>query len=286
MHKINKVAPDTQNFLQIISTIDNSIKSLYFIGNLPQQRATSVAIVGTRKPSSYGREIGYQLTYELARRGVIIISGLALGMDGIAHRAALDAGGTTIAILPTSIQDIHPTSHRKLAAEIIEKGGALISEYSPEQTIFKSNFLARNRIVSALSDGVLIVEAAARSGTLATAGFALNQGKPVMAVPGNITSPMSAGCNKLISKGARLIASTEDILEEIGFASNVKQASLPLAYSIEEKAIINLLISGVRDGEILQKQSGLQAAIFNQTLTMLEIDGKVRALGANQWTIT
>ncbi len=176
-------------------------KRLWLCGMLPSERRTAIAIVGTRKPTPYGREVTYQLSYELAKRGVVVISGLALGVDGIAHQAALDAGGTTIAVLPTSIESIHPATHRELARRITENGGALISEYGAGDPVFKTNFVARNRIVTALSDGILITEAAAKSGSLTTANFALEQGRPVMVVPGNITSPMSMGCNNLLRVG-------------------------------------------------------------------------------------
>lgn len=285
MHKINNIAPDDNDFLQIISSIDSSVKRLCYIGTLPTQRHPSIAIVGTRKPTPYGKEVAYKLAYELASKGVIIISGLALGTDGIAHRAALDAKGITIAVIATSLTAIYPAAHRKLAEEIVSKGGALISEYGPDDRIFKRNFLARNRIVSALSDGVLITEAAGRSGTLATANFALQQGKTVMAVPGNITNPMSEGCNRLIRQGAVPITSTADVLEELGLQAGRTQPALPLAYSPEEQAILQLMQSGERDGEAIQKQSGLEPALFSQTLTMLELEGKIRALGSNRWTI-
>lgn len=283
MHKSNKVVPDSNNFLQIISTIAKPPKSLWYMGELPQQRQPAIVIVGTRKPTPYGREITYKFSYELAKRGVTIISGLAIGVDGIAHQAALDAGGTTIAILPSSLDAIYPYSHRQLAQDIVKNGGLLLTEYQTDTRAFKSNFLARNRIVAGLSDGVLITEAAARSGTISTANFALEQGKPVMAVPGNITSPTSLGCNSLIRKGAVPITELQDILEELGL-DNPAQTKLPLAYSKEESIIIELLATGIRDGEDLQKQSGLAPDTFSQTLTMLEIDNKIRALGANQWT--
>jgi DNA processing protein len=283
MYRIAKISPDNEIYLQMVNfCLAKPLKSLWYIGKLPESRMTSVAIVGTRKPTPYGRELTYNLSYSLAKRGGVIISGLALGIDGIAHQAALDAGGTTIAVLPTSLTRIHPQRHRDLAKNIIDSGGAIITEYSPDDGVFKANFLARNRIVAAMSDGVLITEAAARSGTLATAAFALEQGKPVMAVPGNVTSVMSAGCNKLIKQGARLVTEAEDIYDELGL-SPTAQRTLGLAASDEEAIIMKLLNIGVRDGDELQKQSGLEPALFSQTLTMLEIDDKIRALGANQW---
>ena len=245
----------------------------------------TVAIVGTRKPTPYGHETTYRLSYELAKRGVVIVSGLALGVDGIAHQAALDAGGTAIAILPTPLESIHPKTHHQLAERIVKSGGALLSEYGATDGVYKGNFIARNRIVTALSDAVLITEAAARSGTLTTARFALEQGKTVMVVPGNITSTMSAGCNNLLKVGAAPVTTVEDILHELGLQDVGEQVKLPLAQTREEDILLKLLVTGVREGEQLHQKSGLPAAVYSQTMTMLEIEGKIRALGSNQWTI-
>lgn len=244
-----------------------------------------MAIVGTRKPTPYGKEITYRLSYELAKKGIVIISGLALGVDGIAHQAALNAGGITIAVLPTPLERIHPQTHRELAERIVQGGGALLSEYDADDPVFKINFVARNRIVTALSDAVLITEAASRSGTLTTANFALEQGRSVMVLPGNITSPMSAGCNQLLKVGASPVTSVEDVLHELGLADKTRQTRLPLAETPDEDILIKLLAKGVREGEELHAKSGLSAASYSQTMSMLEIEGKIKALGSNQWTL-
>jgi len=255
------------------------------MGSVPNQRRLTVAIVGTRKPTVYGREVGYQIAYDLARQGIVIVSGLALGMDAIAHRAALDAGGLTIAILPSHPSMIVPRTNLRLAQEIVSKGGALISEYAEHQPIYKQNFLARNRIVSAISDSVLIIEAAKRSGTLATAAYGLGQGKTIMAIPGAITQPMSAGCNRLIAQGAHLITCTDDVLEAMGWQKYTHQNKRAVGETAEEQAILQLLLQGIRDGDELQRQSQLNPSLFSQTLTILEIQGKIKALGANQWSL-
>ncbi len=283
--KINSTAPDKQKFLQRLSAIDKSPKSLYFIGNLPKTEVKAVAIVGSRKPTSYGKEVAERLAFDLARAGIIIISGLALGIDGIAHKAALEAKGTAIAVLGNGLDTIYPSSHRNLAQKIIENGGALLSEYKPGTPALPHQFLERNRIVSGLSQAVIVVEAAIRSGTLSTATHALNQGKEIFAVPGNITSPLSAGCNTLIRQGAIPVTSSEDILEVIAPENKLKQTQLTLGDTPEEVTILKLLTSGMRDGEELLVSSKLSAPIFNQTLSMLEIKGSIKALGANQWTL-
>lgn len=255
------------------------------MGNLPEKRLPSVAIVGSRKPTSYGREVTERIAGELAAQGIVIVSGLALGVDGIAHQATLDAGGTTIAILANGLPDISPSSHRALAEAIVTSGGAIVSEYEPGTSVRSYQFLARNRIVSGLSDAVLITEAAARSGTLNTAMHALEQGKELFVVPGNITSPMSAGCNYLLKQGARVATCADDIIEIIAPELIRPQTTLALGANPEETAILKLLGQGIRDGDELQRSSGLDANTFASTLTMLEINGSIRALGANQWAL-
>lgn len=283
--KINEVSPLKHSYLQMVSAIAKPPKSLYLLGKLPTERRASVAIVGTRKPSSYGKEVTQQLAYELARRGVVIISGLALGVDGIAHQAALEARGTTIAVLGNGLPGIYPGTHKGLAERIIKGGGAILSEYEPGTPSIGFRFLERNRIVSGLADAIIITEAASRSGTMSTAAHALEQGKDVFVVPGNITSPLSAGCNALLRQGATPVTKPEDILEVIAPDLLKPQAILPLGTTPAETAVITLLQSGVRDGDELQRKSSLQAHELAETLTMLEINGMVRPLGANQWTL-
>lgn len=244
-----------------------------------------MAIIGTRKPTAYGQAITHKLAYQLAKHGVVIVSGLALGVDAIAHKAALEAGGTAIAVMPGGLTHIAPRANRNLAIDILRGGGMLLSEYAPDDPIYKVNFIARNRIVSGISDGLLVVEATAKSGTMHTASFALEQGRAVMAVPGNITSPYSEGCNNLIKRGALAVTDVKDIIEELGLNTKSKQTVLPLGDTAEEHTILTLLGAGEADGEILQKNSQLTPDVFSQTLTMLEITGKIRALGANKWAI-
>lgn len=282
MYKINNILPDEHKYLQITQGIADFPKSLYLLGKLPKAITPTVAIIGTRKPTTYGQDVCYRLAHDLAKRGVVIMSGLALGTDAIAHAAALDAGGTTIAVMPSPLDNICPRTNRALAQRILQHGGALISEYPPGATIYRLNFVARNRLVAAMADGILVIEASAKSGTLHTAAFALDYGRPVMAIPGNISNPMSLGTNNLIKTGARLITSTDDIADEIGLRIP-KQVALPIAQNQEESIILRLMTQGVRDGEQLQKQSTLPAPVFNQTMTMLEINGVIRALGGNMW---
>ncbi len=283
---INSISPLKHPYLQIVGNIAKPPVTLHYIGALPERRVPSIAIVGTRKPSVYGREVTQQLAGELARKGVVIVSGLALGVDGIAHKAALDAGGMTLAILPCGLPKVYPATHRGLAEQIIKSGGALLSEYDPgTDTAWQSNFLARNRIVAGLADAVLITEASARSGTLNTAMHALEQGKEVFVVPGNITSPLSAGCNALLKQGATPVTCVEDILQVIAPDTISNQNRLALGSNDTETAIIQQLTAGIRDGEEIQRITGITANEMSIALTMLEISGTVKSLGANQWTL-
>lgn len=285
LQKINDFLPDERNFTKQLAHIADVPKRLWCIGDLPSTPVPTVAIIGSRRPTTYGHDITYRLAYDLAKKGVVIVSGLAIGIDSLAHQAALEAGGRTIAVMPCGLDQIYPRRHYQLAAQIVEQGGALISEYPPGQTIYQSNFIGRNRLVSGISHGVVIVEASAKSGTMHTANFALDQGKPVMAVPGNATSPNSEGCHNLIKRGACLVTSCEDVLNELGLTAAPAQHRLPLGDSPEESAILKSLAGGLSDGEQLQAASGLSAASFAQALSLLEITGQIRPLGANQWSI-
>lgn len=281
--KINKATPDKHNYLRVLTHIPTPPDNIFFKGTLPKEAQPTVAIVGTRKPTPYGKEVTRRLASELAQRGIIVISGLALGTDAIAHQAALDAGGITIAILANSVDTIYPRTNEHLGQEIIARGGAIMSEYEPPRSARGYQFLARNRIISGLSNAVVIVEAATRSGTLATATHALEQGKEVFAVPGNITSPLSAGCNALIKQGARPYTKVEDVLEVVTPHLLEPQMSLPIGRTAHESKILELIHQGTRDGDQLQQHSGLGVSEFSQTLTLMEIGGLIRSLGANQW---
>ncbi len=286
---INRIRPDEHIFTQRLASIANPPKSLCFMGTLPTASAPVVAIVGSRKPSAYGRKVTEQLASDLATAGCIIVSGLALGIDGIAQKAALKAGGTVIGVIPNELPDISPQTNYKLAMNIIENGGAILSEWKKGdgKIVNRWSFLERNRLVSGLADAVIITEAAERSGTLNTAAHALSQGRDVFAVPGNITSPLSAGCNTLLKQGAYPVTEAKDVLHIIAPEQLKKsdQNQLPLGSSPEETIIINLIASGVRSGDQLQQQSGLTPADFATALTMLEINGVVKPLGANNWTL-
>lgn len=260
-------------------------KQLYWVGEtldswLDRPR---VAIVGSRKVSPYGRQVTLQLAAELAQAGVVIISGLALGVDALAHQGALDAGGKTVAVLPCSLDKIYPARNERLGYQIIAAGGTLVSEYPAEAPYMnKYNFVARNRIISGLADAVLITEAALDSGSLHTADFALQQGREVMVVPGNITSPTSVGTNNLLKAGATPVTCVADIFHTLGLEPATKQM-VRQGSTAAEQTILNLLDDDIHAGDQLLQASKLSTDIFNQSLTMLEITGKIVAGGANSW---
>lgn len=283
---ISRISADQAAYPARLRTIPDYPNQLYAAGNLAEiENRPTLAIVGSRKVTPYGRHVTDQLAREAAKQGVIIVSGLALGVDAIAHQAALAEQRTTMAVLPCGLDTIYPTSHHHLAAKIIDQGGALISEYPEGTKPFKLNFIARNRIVTGLADAVLITEAAGKSGTLHTANFALEQGRTVMAVPGNITSEQSRGTNSLIKMGAVPVTDITDILAAMGLENQEAEERLLLGDTEEETRILKLLSSGISDASELLHKSELNPSLFNQSLTMLEINGKVRPLGAGHWGI-
>lgn len=280
--KFDKITLNSPAYPALLKEIADPPKRLYVRGKLKTDRPM-VAIVGSRKVTNYGRAVTEQLAGELAAAGAGIISGLALGVDAIAHRAALEAGGYTLAVLAGGTDHISPATNRGLGEQILKCGGGIISEYSAGTPPLRHHFPIRNRIVAGLSHAVIITEAREKSGALITATLALEQNREVMAVPGNITSPMSAGTNNLIKSGAAAITRSADVLAALGL-ENDGSRQRPLMTK-EESAIYTLLEDGINDGEELQNRSGLGTAEFNQTITMMEISGKVRNLGGGQWVI-
>lgn len=274
------------NYLRDLPHIPDPPKKLFIRGKLPAKRVKTVAIVGTRKPSAYGREIATKIASECAKNGIVVVSGLALGIDSIAHRAAIDSGGKTIAVLANGVDKIYPRSHEDLGQKILQTNGAILSEYPNNTPARPWQFLARNRIVSGLADAVVIIEAASRSGTLSTANHALDQGKEIFAVPGNITSPLSAGCNQLIKNGANPLTSAEDLLDFLIPDRFEKQTQLFKGDTREENVILEFLSkNGTTSSDVIIKQTKLSASEFNQAITMLELKGLVLNNGGEKWSL-
>lgn len=279
---INTISPDKHDFLKRLQNIAKPPKSLRYIGTLPSGDTRCIAIVGTRRPTAYGKAVTQQISSALATHGVVVVSGLAIGVDALAHAAALDAGGHTIAVIPSGLDDPYPKTNQQLARRILLNGDALISEkpegYQPHQ----HDFLERNRLVSGLADTIIVTEANIRSGTLSTVAHALEQGKAVYVVPGPITSPLSAGCNTLIAQGAAPIVSVDLLLDQLGLVS---KKVTPMGDNNQEQQILALIIDGMNDGDDIQQAADLPAALVSQTLTMLEIKGHITALGGNKWRL-
>jgi DNA processing protein len=237
---------------------------------------TYFAIVGTRKPTSYGRQIAYKFARELAEAGFIIVSGMAMGIDTIAHQAALDVGGKTIAVLGCGVNVIYPAINYQLYHNIIKSGGAVISEFPPDQTVLKGLFISRNRIISGLSRGVLIAEGGEFSGALITAKYAGEQGKDVFAVPSPINSEMSSAPNLLIKQGAKLVTSVEDIYEEFEMKMTPqKKEDIRKNLSEEEKLIFDLLQKKPQTVDDLAIGLGKTVSEILNTISVMEINGVV-----------
>lgn len=283
--KIKSIDLSTNQFTSVLNNIDKPPKELFIQGIIPEHRPPVVAIVGTRKPSDYGKYVTHKLSYNLAKAGVYVISGLAFGVDALAHKAAIEAGGTTIAVLPTSLNKIYPASNEHLAKDILKSGGALISKHPSNTSVMKHHFLERNRIISGLADAVIVTEATERSGTFSTIRHAISQNKDIFAVPGPINSLSSVGPNQLIRQGAHVALSAQDILHLIAPNLIKNKSNNPVAMTTDEAIIIELLKQGFTNGEDLLRLSKIETSIFLQTMTMLEINSIIKPLGNNYWCL-
>lgn len=273
--KINRQSIGISAFTSVLKDIPTPPRDLYIAGSLPTKRPPCVAIIGSRKPTAYGKEVTERLARDLAKQGVVIISGLAFGIDAIAHEAALEAGGVTIAVLANGLHRIYPAAHTGLAERIVAQGGALISENSMGYDAHGYDFLKRNRLVSGLADAIIVTEATERSGTLSTVQHALEQNKEVFAVPGPITSLLSVGSNKLLQQGAHVALEASDILEVIAPHLKPEQTTLPLGMNNDEQAIINALKQGRATFDSLITATGLETPTLLQSLTSLELQGSI-----------
>ena len=284
--KINAVRPQDNIFTNQLASIAKVPNTLYYCGELPSTPVKSVAIVGSRKPTPYGKSVTEKIVHALAEHNVTIISGLALGIDSIAHRAALKFNTPTIAVMARGLNGIYPASHFSLSREIVKAGGALISTYPADMPAQPYHFLERNRIISGLSSIVIVTEAAVKSGTLNTASHALEQGKDVFAVPGNITSPMSAGCNRLIRQGAQPLIDTSDILSTLGIKSQKTTPQIPVRKNKTEQLIINAILAGAKDTNQIINATNISPSSIFVTLSTLEIAGIIESSPDGVWTIS
>ncbi len=287
MNNVNTLTLNDPDYPVMLRDIPSPPKQLNYIGANPSTwlDRPRVAVVGSRKASAYGAHATKRIVSELAGSGVAIISGLAYGIDAIAHQAALDAGGLTSVVLAGGLDSIYPAMNANLANNILKTGGSIMSEYPDGTPSFKQNFIARNRLVSGLSDVLLITEAAVNSGTMHTARFALDQGKTVMAVPGNITSPGSEGCNNLIKSGALPATEAADVFFALNLSPSKSTVRAPFKGTKQEAAILELIIEGINAQEDLAIASNLDSSAFSSSLTMLEISGHIRPAGAGLWIL-
>jgi DNA processing protein len=262
---------------------------LYIRGRLTAEDEWAVAVVGTRRPTYYGREVTEKIAGDLARNRITVVSGLAKGIDAAAHRAALDAGGRTIAVLGCGLDIVYPADHAKLARETMEHG-ALVSELPLGTPPKRENFPLRNRIMSGISLGVLVVEADEKSGARITADRALEQDREVFAVPGSVLSPMSRLTNKLIQEGAKLVCGADDIMEELNLTMAVQQAEAKelIPATKTESAILQILRNFSPEPlhiDEVGRQTCMPIATISSTLSMMELKGMVKQVGGMNYIV-
>jgi len=290
---IAHLVPTDSRYPALLATIP-SPPELDVRGAFEAGDALAIAIVGARQATTYGLEVAESLAAELAARGVTIVSGLARGIDTAAHRGALAAGGRTIAVLGSGIQRLYPPENRPLAEEIIGRG-AVVSQFAPDAEPLPSHFPARNRTLAGLALGVVVVEAAERSGALITAGLAGELGREVFAVPGRITSPASRGANGLLRDGARLVGHWSDIVAElsdpwrsmVADAGAERETRAPVAPGSDEARMLEQLsVDDPQHIERLIARVDLDAARAGAALTTLELTGWARQLAGQRWVAT
>lgn len=280
-----------ENYPELLKQIYAPPAVLYYKGQLDNKKDSfSLAVVGTRKCSTYGQQITPLLVSDLARAGLTIVSGLALGVDALAHEATLKESGRTIAVLGSGLDEknIYPSYNRYLSEKIIASNGLLISEYPVGVEPLRNNFPQRNRIISGLSLGTLVIEAPEDSGALLTARFALEQNREVFAVPGSVFSEHSLGPHNLIKMGAKLIVSAADVLEalDLNLVKEFVSTKKIVPDSLEEAKILAHLSHEPMHVDELVRQTKLDASVINSTLTLMEMKGRVRNIGSMSYVLS
>lgn len=287
-HHVQLITFLDENYPPRLKTIDDPPPVLYVRGELSPQDDKALAIVGTRKCTRYGRDVSFQLAQELAQNGVTIISGLAQGIDASAHQGALRGHGRTLAVLGCGVDIIYPRQHAELAKQIMNNG-ALISEFPLTTQPLGKNFPRRNRVMSGLALGVLVVEAPEKSGALITAHIAIEQGREVFVIPGNITNHNASGTNKLIQDGAKLIISAKDILDELNMEYAIQQTRIQTEVvapsTDEENRILSYIGTEPTHIDDIIRESGLSSAEVMGLLTILELKGLAQSTGYMQYSL-
>lgn len=282
---ITVVIKGEENYPKKLVDLPDAPYHLFCKGDLSLFDEKSISIVGTRTPTNYGRMVTDRFASELVKEGLVIVSGLAYGIDSISHRKALELGGKTIAVLGSGFNHIYPAEHAALAHEI-EENGLLISEYCPSVDSNRFNFPHRNRIVAGLGDGILITEAAAKSGTKHTKDFALDYGRPVFVVPGNITSEKSALTNELIKSGQGIcVTEAGDIVQELGFEKRKKEKRVLLQLDMVQQKIVDVLKNGEKDIDTISAECNLNINSLNSYLTMMEISGIIKRMSGGVYML-
>lgn len=285
--KIEIIKKSSRDYPKILKEIPDAPKQLYVRGNLPKDHSLNFAIVGTRAASEYGRTLAFKIAKELAELGFNIVSGLALGIDTEAHLGALEGKGKTTAVMGSAIDDnsIYPSENLNLVKKIISSGGAVISEYEPCTKSEIWFFPERNRIISGLSQGVLVVEAPEKSGALITARLALEQNREVFAIPGSIFSKNSFGANNLIKNGAKMVTSIDDILEELNLTYLKTEKKLDKKENLteEEKIILNIIEKEPIHIDKICKMSKMAASQVLSIVSVLEIQGIIKNIGGSKF---
>ena len=279
-HNVTAITIRDENYPRALATIYDPPAVLFIRGTLPDQHRVHLAVVGSRLPTHYGKQIADEFVRPIATSGVVIVSGLAYGIDAIAHQSTLDVDGTTIAILGGGLDDanIYPSQHRSLVSKIIAGGGAVISEFPIGTHVMKQNFPFRNRIIAGMCQGTLVIEAKATSGSLITARCAMEAGKDVFAVPGSIHSELSEGPNNLIKTGAFPVTTPTDVLSRLGLeVRETKPNYVP--GSVEEKTIYEILTKEALHADELTIKTGLPSSSVTSMLTLMEMKGSARHLG-------
>lgn len=285
---ISFICQDDDHYPGLLKTIHDPPSILYYHGDLNDLQRPTIAIVGSRSATSYGKRVSFMLARDLARLGITIVSGMACGIDSEAHRGALAISGRTVAVMGCGVDVVYPRQNRRLYQDII-KNGAVISEYRPGTQPEGYRFPVRNRIISGLSSGVIVVEASLRSGSLITARLALEQGREVFAVPGRIDSVKSDGAHRLLQQGAHLVSSAEEVLDELGFAKSLHQAGPDVSYSREislsreEKDLLAFLDVYPITIDELVKSSGVETGKVNDILLRLELKGLIARMLGQQY---
>ncbi len=278
-------APDYPAYLR---EIPNPPPLLYVQGELRESDQWAVAVVGTRRLTSYGRQVTRDLVAGLVRNNITVVSGLARGIDAVAHQTAVEMNGRTIAVLGSGLDCLYPAEHRQLARRIVDGHGAVISDYGLGVQPEAKNFPPRNRIISGLSLGVIVVEAGQRSGALITANFALEQDRELFAVPGPINSPASKGPNRLIQQGAKLVMAVDDVLEELNLTMVAEHTAVQMALpeTAEEAELYGRLSHQPIHIDELSRATGLPSQTVSSALTMMELKGMVQQVGGMKYVLS